>query len=177
MQKLACQYIGCACANNTSKSLISASFGQRPEARGQRPEAREGTKDYKRSCKERINQIFPHHHTVFLMKMQLKITSRNLPKGHSFTPPPNGINPLTKEPGAFGLELQHAAHLPGTKSKKLSSPTIVHLPCLVDSKGSSIQPRLPTYCHDGLLGIQISKEKVHEFFLPQMADEYQMSNY
>merc|ERR1711962_1024303 len=60
---------GCACANNTSKSLISASFGQRPEARGQRPEAREGTKDYKRSCKERINQIFPHHHTVFLMKM------------------------------------------------------------------------------------------------------------
>ena len=32
-------------------------------------EAREGTKDYKRSCKERINQIFPHHHTVFLMKM------------------------------------------------------------------------------------------------------------
>ena len=39
--------------------------------------------------------------------------------------------------------------------------------CLVDSKGSSIQPRLPTYCHDGLLGIQISKEKVHEFFLPQ----------
>ena len=61
--------LGCACANNTSKSLISASFGQRPEARGQRPEAREGTKDYKRSCKERINQIFPHHHTVFLMKM------------------------------------------------------------------------------------------------------------
>ena len=60
---------GCACANSTSKSLISASFGQRPEARGQRPEAREGTKDYKRSCKERINQIFPHHHTVFLMKM------------------------------------------------------------------------------------------------------------
>ena len=40
--------------------------------------------------------------------------------------------------------------------------------CLVDSKGSSIQPRLPTYCHDGLLGIQISKEKVHEFFLPQI---------
>ena len=36
----------------------------------------------------------------------------------------------------------------------------------MDSKGSSIQPRLPTYCHDGLLGIQISKEKVHEFFLP-----------
>ena len=61
--------IGCTCANSTSKSLISASFGQRPEARGQRPEAREGTKDYKRSCKERINQIFPHHHTVFLMKM------------------------------------------------------------------------------------------------------------
>ena len=47
---------GCACANNTSKSLISASLGQRPEARGQRPEAREGTKDYKRSCKETINR-------------------------------------------------------------------------------------------------------------------------
>ena len=28
-----------------------------------------------------------------------------------------------------------------------------------------------------LLGIQISEKKVHEFFLPQMADEYQMSNY
>ena len=32
-------------------------------------EAREGTKDYKRSCKETNKQILPHHHTVFLMKM------------------------------------------------------------------------------------------------------------
>ena len=39
------------------------------------------------------------------------------PKGHSFPTPRNGINPLTKEPGAFGLELQHAAHLPGTKAR------------------------------------------------------------
>ena len=28
-----------------------------------------------------------------------------------------------------------------------------------------------------LLGIEISEKKVQEFFLPQMADEHQMSNY
>ena len=37
--------------------------------------------------------------------------------------------------------------------------------CLVDSEESSRQPRLSTFCHDGSLGIKISKEKVREFFI------------
>ena len=136
MQKLACQYVGCACANSASKNLwlwrplplvapvLVCSDSPRMEA---------GRADsIKESQLENKPDLPPPPHCLLDEDVVEDLYEQDLVPGHGFIirtrPPRNGINPLTKEPGAFGLELQHAAHLPGTKSKKLSSPTIVHLP-------------------------------------------------
>ena len=127
MQKLACQYVGCACANSASKNLwlwrplplvapvLVCSDSPRMEA---------GRADsIKESQLENKPDLPPPSHCLLDEDVVEDLYEQDLPKGHSFTlrtrphqgtqlsHPMQWLNPPTKEPRTW-IRIQCAVHPP-----------------------------------------------------------------